>query len=283
VGSDDLYFLHRSAIEQTIRAVCRRQRLLPQDAEDFASTVRVHLIDNDYAVLRRFEGRSSIATYLVTVVTHLALDWRNARWGKWRPSAEARRQGPVATQLERLTRRDDLTFEEACETLRTNFHVTESREDLEAMAARLPLRSGRRFVPDDQLEGVADADPTPDALLERQHAAEKARVAIGLLAAAIASLPPQDALIVKLKFQDGMRIADIARTLNLDDKPLYRRIARLLPQLREALEKNGLNADAARDLLARQGFDDARDPGAEIAGRVRLIIRERSNVSGGPR
>ena len=40
-------------------------------------------------------------------------DWRNARWGKWRPSAEARRQGALATHLERLMRRDGLTFEEA--------------------------------------------------------------------------------------------------------------------------------------------------------------------------
>ena len=120
MGSDDLYHLHRPAIEQAIRAVCRRQRLLPEDAEDFAGVVRLHLIDKDFAVLRRFEGRSSLGTYLLAVITHLGQDWRNARWGKWRPSAEARRHGPVGLQLERLIRRDGFTLDEACETLKTS-------------------------------------------------------------------------------------------------------------------------------------------------------------------
>ncbi|MCA1570406.1 MAG: hypothetical protein LC798_08840 [Chloroflexi bacterium] len=168
MGSDDLYLLYRPAIEQAIRAVCRRHRLLPEDADDFAGAVRLHLIDRDFAVLRRFKGRSRIGTYLLAVITHLGHDWRNARWGKWRSSAQARRMGPLGVQLERLMRRDGLTFDGACETLRTNFRVAESRTVLERMASTLPPRPGRRFVPDDQLEDTPAAGPAPDGLYDRR-------------------------------------------------------------------------------------------------------------------
>jgi RNA polymerase sigma factor (sigma-70 family) len=265
VGSDDLYLLHRSAIEQAIRAVCRRQHLLPVDAEDFASVVRLHLIDRDFAVLRQFEGRSSIGTYLLTVITHLGQDWRNARWGRWRPSAEARRQGPLGMQLERLMHRDGLTFDEACETLRTNFRVAESRAALEAMASAFPARSGRRFVPDDQLAETAAAGPGPDDLFDLGEAAKGAGDVVAMLTTVIAALPAQDALILKLRFKDGLRLAEVARALHLDEKQLYRRVPRLLAQLRTELESRGLTAASAGAVMERLGLGEIFEPGAEIA------------------
>lgn len=264
MGSDDLYQLHRPAIEQAIRAVCRRQRLLPEDADDFAGVVRLHLIDKDYAVLRRFEGRSSLGTYLLTVITHLGQDWRNARWGKWRPSAQARRMGPLGVQLERLIRRDGFSLDEACETLRTNLGVPESRAVLERMAAALPPRAVRRFVPDDQLEATPAGDPGPDDLVDQHEAEKGARDALALLTEVLASLPPQDALILKLRFQDGLRLVDVARALQLDDKQLYRRVPRLLVQVRTQLESRGLTAATASLVLARLSLDDILDSAPEI-------------------
>jgi RNA polymerase sigma-70 factor, ECF subfamily len=41
--------------------------LKPQDVEDIAAQVLVHLVDNDYAVLRQFRGNSSLATYLTVI------------------------------------------------------------------------------------------------------------------------------------------------------------------------------------------------------------------------
>ena len=270
--SENLFFAHHAKIEQAIRAVCRRHRLPPEDAEDFASDARIHLMENDFAALRRFRGQSTISTYILTVVTHFGQDWRNARWGKWRPSAEARRQGALATHLERLLCRDGLTFEEACETL-TALNLTTSRRDLESVAATLPMRVRRRFVPDVHLDDRAAAGPTPDAVADNRAAITSARQVVRLLAHAIASMPPEDILILQLRFDDGFRVVEIARTLRLDQKPLYRRIERLLGHLRAELERRGLAADLVRDLLERQGFsheDDARpgrlDPGVFPAG-----------------
>ena len=256
VHADNLFFTHQSRIEQAIRHVCRRQRLPPEDAEDFASDARIHFMENDFAALRGFRGDSSIATYLRTVVTHFGQDWRNARWGKWRPSAEARRQGALATDLERLMRRDGLTFEEACQTLVVRPGLTCCR-DLAVIAGTLPLRIRRRFVPDSHLDDRPSAGPTPEAVADHQAASEAARQVVGLLAQAIAGMPPEDILILKMRFDDGLRVVEIANALRLEQKPLYRRIGRLLAHLRSELERRGLATDLVRDLLERQGFSDA--------------------------
>lgn len=247
-GASDLFGRHWLAVEQAIRGVCRRQRFVAEEAEDFTSLVYVRLLEDDCAVIRRFAGRSSLGTYLTAVITHLAQDWRNTRWGKWRPSAAARHRGPVAVHLDRLLQRDGATFEEACEILRTNYRVAESRAQLEEMAAALPMRMRRRFVEwtalDHDEAGLAATSTFPDPYAH-DHAD---RVRRGLTAA-LRSLSAEDRLLVKLRFEDGLRIVDIARTLRRPEKPLYRRIERVLARLRCELEARGLSEDLLQDLL----------------------------------
>jgi RNA polymerase sigma factor (sigma-70 family) len=271
VGFDELYLTHRPIIDGVIGTICHRQRLSSVDAEDFSGIVRLHLIGDDYAVLRRFQGRSSLKTYLVVVITHLYQDWRNKRWGKWRPSAQAKRLGPVAVHLERLIARDRLEFDEALEVLQTNFQVTESRQTLEAMAALFPSRAGRRFVSDEGLADLEAASTGTDAPLLDREAQDAARRAIVALGAALRKRAPQDRLLLKMRFQDDFAVADIARALHLDQKPLYRHLERLLDDLRAELERAGITAAAAAEAFAHGGFDRiAADRGArEMLGDVR--------------
>ena len=139
MAAHDLYLSHRDVIERALASVCRRHHLAVPDAEDFSSSFHVHLMEDDCAILKKFQGRSSIQTYLVTVISHFFQDWRNARWGKWRPSAEAKRLGPVAVQLETLLVWDRVSFDAACELLKTQDAATASRAELEAMRLSVPL------------------------------------------------------------------------------------------------------------------------------------------------
>jgi RNA polymerase sigma-70 factor (ECF subfamily) len=45
----------------------RNVTLRPEDVEDLAAEVLLQLVANDYASLRQFEGRSSLATYLTVI------------------------------------------------------------------------------------------------------------------------------------------------------------------------------------------------------------------------
>ena len=273
VSSDDLYLVHRALIERAISHVCRRHRLSGPEGEDFASISRIALIENDHARIRAFSGRSSLQTYLIVVITRLFQDWRNAQWGKWRPSAEAQRLGPLAMKLETMTVRDKLSFEEAVETLRTNHGVTEDRTALEALYARFPIRPGRSFTGEDTLELLPATDSRADTPLQQAEAAEAATQAKRALTGVLANLAPQDRLIIKMRFDDEFGVAEIAKVLKLEAKPLYRRIERLLTDLRRALEQSGLSLEAVQDVIADRGFDLAD---RESWGEVRPFDRGRS-------
>src|SRR6202008_4136539 len=106
------------------RTIARRHQLSADEADELGSSVRLKLVENDYEVLRKFEGRSQLRTYLTTVVKRHFLDDRNARWGKWRPSAQARRLGPVAVLLDQFLTRDRLPFEEAVQAIEARHGAT---------------------------------------------------------------------------------------------------------------------------------------------------------------
>ena len=107
-----LFVSRLATIDSIVAALARRRRLSADDAADLSSTVRLRIMADDYAILRKFQGRSSLRTYLAVVIHRLYLDERVARLDKWRPSRE--REGPTAVLFERLPKRDGLTFESAC-------------------------------------------------------------------------------------------------------------------------------------------------------------------------
>jgi RNA polymerase sigma factor (sigma-70 family) len=231
-----------ATIERVIGFVSARHHLMAAEAEDFASHAKLKLIEDDCAILRKFAGRCTLRTFLTTVVNNLFLDYRNNTWGKWRPSAEAKRGGPVAVLIEQLTTRDGHTFEEACELLAAKYGVTLSRAELEGIAARLPIRHRRRFESDEALVGVPSDEPGPDEIaMKREQRLAAARVSAAL-AKALATLDADDRLILRLQCQDGLTVAEIARRLMLDQHALYRRFDRLLKRLREMLQSGGINS-----------------------------------------
>ena len=54
-------------------AQCRSIRLLPADRDDLVAEVFLAIINNDFAVLRRFRGQSSLATYLTVVARRVTV------------------------------------------------------------------------------------------------------------------------------------------------------------------------------------------------------------------
>jgi len=247
MSGEQLFLSELATIKRVISWVSARRGLRGADAEDFASTVKLRLIDNDYETLGRFEGRSSFKTFVAAVVNRYYLDFQRERFGKWRSSAEARRLGPTALRLESLLYRDGLTFDEACGVLETDPSVVESREELYELSRTLPARVRR------QQSGECEAPERADAA---SVAEEEERRALGgrvsaALRTALGQLPARDRVLLRLHFEGGLSLADVARALGERQKPLYRRRDALLKTLREQLESAGVDADDARELLSR--------------------------------
>lgn len=270
-----LFLAHRDLVGRIALAAGRRQGLRGDDLEDFASWAATRLIERDYAVLAQFRGESSLPTYLTVVVTMLAREYRVQHWGRWRPSAAARRQGPLAVRLETLVYRDGLRLDEAAQALRTAGLTALSDRALAAMLAACPARRPSRG-------GSADADPdgTPveavpgglaadDGLRAEEADAERRSVG-ACLSAAVEGLPADDRVIVRLRYWQGLSVADVARALGVPQTPLYRRLERALGALRAELEGRGVDREQVRALLGEPlPGDAAADAPLPDVGRPR--------------
>lgn len=244
---EQLFHQNLDLIHEVCTGVCRRNNCFPPDSEDFTSQVRIALMENDFARLRSFGGRSRLKTFLTTVVVHLFLDHRNKAWGRWRPSRAAVALGDVACLLDRLLHRDGLTFDEAAATLRTNHRIDISEAELRRMAEKLPARAPRRFESDGDLEHLpAATDPERD-LLDSEHA-HRADEAHRALARVLGELEPKRRLLLKLRFQKGLTVTQIAKIQGRERRRLYTELDKLLRDLRRRLEEDGFRADEILNL-----------------------------------
>lgn len=80
-GAPELLVANLASIQDILRRVAARQRLSPIDEERFSSYALQRIAEDDCAILRRFQGRSSLRTYLVVVIYRLLLDYRDRESG----------------------------------------------------------------------------------------------------------------------------------------------------------------------------------------------------------
>ncbi len=251
-----LFLEQLEAIDRAIRFACHRASLREHDAEDFASTVRLKLIDNDYAVIRKHDSRSSFCGYIAVVVQRLLLDHRNTQWGKFHASAEAKRIGDTAITIEAFLYRDGRTIEEVLPTLLRRWPDL-TRERIDGIVRALPPRSARPRVVDIEhaAESVgADGATVHDAAFEAdRHATSQQLCAI--VRDTMKELDEHDRLIFRLHWEGDMSVANISRVLHIEQKPLYRRLQRALARMRARLEAAGIDAEDANALLSARGVD----------------------------
>lgn len=237
-------------INRIIAFICKRNRLAPQDCEDFRQHVHLKLLEEDCAILRKFEGRSSLSTYLTTVIQRLYSQHRVQLWGKWRPSATAKRLGDKAITVERMLTRDDHSLQETIEILTTQAGASYTRAEIEALYLRLPPRQPRPvLVPDNAIPEVESESAADEEVMRR----ERERTARGMANAmepVIEQMDAEDRVIMSMRFWHAAKVPDIASALHVDQKKLYKRIDRLSAILGEALERAGFGRDDAADLLA---------------------------------
>ena len=240
---------HFHLIRQRLDRLSRLSGLPEHEAEELRSWALFKLVENDYRILASWEGRSSFSTFLTVVLVNLMRDYRIHVWGKWRPSAAARRRGPEAVLLERLYGRDNLPLDEAIERMRTEHGVSLSRAELERMAASLRRSTERRRVSEEELLRIPIDGQVESRIEDGERARTEERLR-ELLAPLLRSLPAQDRLLLKLHYWDGLSMAAISPLLGRPQRELYSVRDKCLKKLRHNLEEAGLSPDQVRRLWA---------------------------------
>jgi len=262
IDAEEVFLTNLCLIDKAIGYVCHRNHVNRDEEDEFGSHVKFKLIESNYAIIRKFEGRSAFSTYMTTVIQRMFFQYRVQMWGKWRPSAQARRLGDKGITLERLLTRDGYSYSEAVMSLTTGQPPVFTAEEIESIYVRLPIRQPRPVL----VAAMENTDngPSVEPALFSGERAVIARHTAKTIDAAIATMEPEDQLILRMRFWNGKKIPDIAQALRLDDKKLYKRITKLLAQLKLTLEGAGVEAADALDLLDHSDHELAfAFPGAE--------------------
>lgn len=236
-------------VGDVVSFICRRRRLAREEAEDFRSFVFLKLMDRDYAILQKYEGRASLRTYLTVVIERLSIDYQISQWGKWRPSARAVELGPEAMELDSLLFRDGYSPHEAVQLLLSRNKTSLTEEALLSIVSQLPSRPRRARELTNLPATLASTAGGPDQGLREKERAEEIQKIRQALDRAYETLSDEDRVIARLRFLLGWTPQRIAGSLGLEVKELYRRIEQLKKKLRKVLEKEGIHGsfDFAED------------------------------------
>lgn len=262
-GARGLFLEYLPIIERAIRFAGRSLR--QDEAEDFASWAMLKLIENDYGVIAQHDRRSSFAGFIAVVTQRLLLDYRVAQWGKWHASARAKRMGEPAITIEAMLHRDGRSIDDVLSVLKRRWPEL-TRESIMALADQLPPRAPRPRTVDLALaQDTAGAQAVEEMAFASDRAMLARRIA-DLVRSAMKELGSQERLILRLRYEGDMSVADISRALHLEQKPLYRRIQRALDVLRAPLEAAGIGREVIEEVLACPATDFDLDFGEEPSG-----------------
>lgn len=202
---------------------------------------------NDFRRLRKFDlaGRASFSTWLCAVARNLCLDWHRKEHGRHRIFGSVARRSATDQLLFEIVFRRGLSAEEAraelsCRGIELSFAAVEERicDIRRCLSSRQLwlLSSGQAMLDpiDGEEEGayvVEPADPTPDpeslAALRETHQQ---------VSAALACLTDSDRLLIRLRYQEGLTLQQVAKLVGLKDaQTADRRLRDIIDHLRQAL------------------------------------------------
>jgi RNA polymerase sigma factor (sigma-70 family) len=228
---------YRRLILASIRRLVRDH----DDVMDVFSTVCQALCANDFARLKRYSDQlahgASVATWLVSVVRNLTVDWVRQQEGRRRLTVPPG-LSPLHQEIYTAICVGGCSYVEAYETIRArtgspmSFPAFLREVRATHRVAPCPERAPpRRPVQDPMMAEVAM--PTTDPA----ETAESVR----RLAQALASQPADVRLAVELFVVERMPAAAVARAVGWPNaKTVYNRVYRTLVMLRTGLEREGI-------------------------------------------
>jgi RNA polymerase sigma factor (sigma-70 family) len=231
--------------------VAREAERDPDAVGDAFLFICEHLRADDGRRLRQWSPTTtgaSFETWLRVVAWNLARDARRHRRGRFRPLAAIRRLPLLLQRLYRLRHEEGLTSDQAFAMLQPEFPgLSRSAAHLAEAQVERALGSRERFVLSTRHPVVesldaseeespaptpSDSAPDPESTAIRRDEFERLRRGLDLL-------PPEDRLLVQLRFEQDLTLSRIASMLGFKDAwAAQRQIDRVVKQLRAALGAN---------------------------------------------
>jgi len=238
-------------IEDTIRSICIRHDIDDEEAEEFAAYVKYRLVEDDYKIIRKFKGISHIKTYLHTVISRIFLDEKRKQQGRWRSSKKAQNMGEAAVRLEELIYKYNYTFDEAYEVLKINYKLTLDKNEAYDMALKLKRKKAKdiKIEGEELLVNIPSRGLRPDEALHKKKLIEIQGQIETIIDAMRQRLSAEDRLILKMRFEDNLKVSVIAKVLMRNRNDIDKGIKSILGELKEGILRKGININDVMDVI----------------------------------
>ncbi|GLI36884.1 sigma-70 family RNA polymerase sigma factor [Geobacter hydrogenophilus] len=221
------------------------------DADELFIQAVDHLREDDYRRLREFKGRSSLPTYLTTVISRLVVDIVRQRTGRNRARERAERYGTLGSHVYELMVGRGHTADEAVDILQTTFSIQATPDQLREIHEGLLGRRSRCHSDGDlemawgeEGELVVVHNQTPEDMCSSNVQRLRCRE---ILEGLIDGFCGEERLILRLRFPiddvEPCDVGEIAVLTGLSPKQVDRKIRYILKKCREELLRKGVSFD----------------------------------------
>jgi RNA polymerase sigma factor (sigma-70 family) len=241
----------------TLLALIERAGVSGRDeAMDVYTRVCARLAEHNHAALRRRDpDGGSLVGWLAVVVRRAAVDYVRSQLGRRRIFAAVRaldlfhqrlfelyywdgRTLAEAAEALRIEMRSDVSLESVLDGLEAVDRVLSDRHRSELLSMMARSRPAIRLEHDEDMatipEPIAET-PDPEAMLRTRELEDR-------LNRALATLPPEDAVIVSLKYVEGLSRPQIQRLLRLPELTEHR-VRTIVATLRSRLTGEEVGAN----------------------------------------
>ncbi len=224
---------------------CRRTFANDADADECYLYILEKLQENDYRRLRKFNGKSTLKTWLYTVFTNLKADFIRSKFGRRHIPAAVQRIGLWAQAVYKLICYEKRSVEEAwiaVSAQKLYTHSTEQYlEDVEEVLVHPCPPSVQMVALTGEDSEQEDTKANPFYILLDKLDRERAAAAAGILRQTTAEFTARDKLIIEMAYSKNCKDTAIARVLGCDRRTVKKRRITLLNHYCKALFKEGIS------------------------------------------
>ena len=231
-----------------MEAVCKRHFATENDQSECSLFIIDSLKADNYKRLRAFKGKSSLNTYLYSLINSLVIDFRRKKFGRRRIPSGVVKLGKWAEAVYRFVCWQKFSFDDAYDFLKVDGlfagSYIEFIKETEPVR-KAPCRENPAFQSSDETresdwKHVNDAGSNPLEILVQKLEREKRIKALQVIRETTTGLSENDQLLVKLIYGSDLSVAAAAKVIGLPTSTARKRLKSLLTKYREFLLAEGI-------------------------------------------
>jgi DNA-directed RNA polymerase specialized sigma24 family protein len=221
-----------------------------EEKDEYRSAITLRLLENKHKILSSFKGRSSVKTYLSSIIIRYFIDIHRSAVGRWRPSAVARSYGELGVEIERFYIKERWSPLEIYRKLYGNkYDIT--YDYVAELCSKLPVRHGYKKSDIDleiiSIKSSENNEPETSIFIKASEVIMKE--ALNIVKEVIEKYRGKDKLALSMYFNDNMMISKIAAALDMKRHYVDKLIKDVMAEIRAKLKEKGINKEDIDDIL----------------------------------